>query len=68
MTLTTSNMTADTESGQCIFLSHSLLKLRLTEESTAFMYSFQNKFRIRKTFQIKLLFVTAQSATHSKLS
>ncbi len=40
LSLSTSHLTADTELGQRVFLRHSLLKLHLTEVSTAFMHVF----------------------------
>ncbi len=43
LNLSTSHLTADTESGQSVFLRHSLLKLHMIEVSTAFMHVFQNK-------------------------
>ncbi len=40
LSLSTSHLTADTESGQRVFLRHSLLELHLTEVTTAFMHVF----------------------------
>lgn len=42
LSLTTFHLTADTESGQRVFLRHSLLKLPLTSVSTALTHVFQN--------------------------
>jgi len=53
MTLTASHLTVDTESGQCIFLRHSLFKLRLTEVPIAFVHVFQNKSQV----ELRLLFL-----------
>lgn len=41
MAVTYSSLTTDTEAGQQVFLRHALFKLRLTEESSAFMHVFQ---------------------------
>lgn len=57
MAVTYSSLTTDTEAGQQVFLRHALFKLRLTEESSAFMHVFQNKSCNRKTKLHLLLFI-----------
>ncbi len=72
LNLSTSHKTADTESGKRVFLRHSLLKVHLTDVSTAFMPVFLNKsLASEKTFRITLFVVdvfslATRSATHSQ--
>ncbi len=70
LSLSTSHLTADTESEQCGFLRHSLLKLFLTELSTAFMHVFSNKSLASEKllelhfFVVNVVSLTAHSLTH----